>query len=299
MPSAWTLDMPHGVRVVDRKPGVSVKLVASRAMTMPSPMQRYSASSSHADAFSSSDDDDDAAADPEAERERERAGLDAAAADFTFLIEHLPSDHHQHHHHAHDAHVARAVTFIAPGKPRIIHVHAFAPVPDFLTTVTTAATGMTATAPPHHPASRKKPLALSRTRTRPRRRARDSRDVDRLFRGRSWIARALRAAEDSDDDDASASAAAAAAVRPQSIPPPFDHRWTLASSSSGSASASDALLAPDPSSVPTTTITTTTTLHAYPVAVPRPRATHRRIRGVAHSFFSAATRTPSLRQSVC
>lgn len=70
-----------------------------------------------------------------------------------------------------DEHVARIITFIAPGKPRLIDINSFAPVMELRSPVL-------------------RPLVRP-PEPRMKRRIRESREMDRIIKSRSWISRAF------------------------------------------------------------------------------------------------------------
>ncbi|KAI9886983.1 MAG: hypothetical protein M1823_001199, partial [Watsoniomyces obsoletus] len=71
-----------------------------------------------------------------------------------------------------DEHVARIITFIAPGKPRLIDVNTFSPVQ------------RRRRSPVHHPIGKLPEPAV-------RRRIREARELDRILKSRTWLAKAM------------------------------------------------------------------------------------------------------------
>lgn len=70
-----------------------------------------------------------------------------------------------------DAHVARIITFIAPGKPRLIDINSFSPVMELRTPV--------------------RQSFIKPPEPRIKRRIRESREMDRILKSRSWISNAF------------------------------------------------------------------------------------------------------------
>ncbi|KAI9788465.1 MAG: hypothetical protein M1816_006901 [Peltula sp. TS41687] len=148
-----------------------------------------------------------------------------------------------------DAHVARIITFIAPGKPRLIDINTFSPV-------------MEPRVPVRQPIS-KPPEA------RMKRRIRESREMDRILKSRSWISKAF-----GHDDPY---------VTRRSIIPPLDDIGSPRSlQESSSAGGRDTF---DP-------------LHLPRYSPTKFAGAHLKLRGVARSLI-AAKRKSSLPEGLC